>query len=556
MLFYGGQISFIVTLSQTCKKVCMYIKVTKLRRHGVVYEYAKIVEGYRDGNVIRHRVVMNLGPIRSEADRRRFEKILESLRAGERFVRFGDLSVEGDFDFGVVYTVEKLWDAYGISGVLTKAFSNGKFEFDAVKIVRLLATHRLHSPSSDLSAYEWMREEAFTDVRGIGPQHIYRTLDQLIKRKDEIEAGIFRELRGRLNLKVDFVFYDLTSSYFEGEGPELAEHGKSRDHRPDRKQLVLALAMIDGIPITHEVFEGNTADKATLKYAVRKLKEKLNIKRIIFVADRGLFSEENLDFLDEEDYECILAMKRRRDKNVEELILTPIKTGGRVFAKEVRREGNRRYILCFNRDVEREEREHLMEVRRSLERELKELAESYWRKGRGKKPSPESLIRRAFEILGKHRRLFNVKFDRGLKFSLNRGAWAYENAIAGRFLLVTTSDLTEKKVMESYKELCSVEHAFREIKDFVEIRPIYHSEDRRVRANVFVCVLAYLTEALIGRLVPFQSARKTIRELKMIRAVRLTAGECGGTFLRKLTESDRTLFNSLRVPVPEKIPEV
>lgn len=106
-----------------------------------------------------------------------------------------------------------------------------------------------------------------------------------------------------------------------------------------------------------------------------------------------------------------------------------------------------------------------------------------------------------------------MEFDRGLRFRLNQKVWKYENAIAGRFLLVTTSDLAAKRAMESYKELCSVERAFREIKSFLDIRPV-HSKDRRVRAHVFECVPAYLTEALIGKLVPHQSARKTVQALR------------------------------------------
>jgi transposase len=532
----------------------MHLMVTRLKRKGQVFEYAKIVQSYWDGKTSRQKVLVNLGRIRSPEDRRRFEEILESMRRGEKImtVSINDVEVLNNFDFGVAYTLEKLWDAYGILRVLVEAFSNGRFEFDAVKIVRLLAAHRLHEPSSDLSAYEWILEEAFTDLKDIGPQHVYRTLDQLIKRKEEVEVGIFKELQQKLGLKTDLVFYDLTSTYFEGEGPELAEHGKSRDHRPDRKQLVLALALIDGIPVFHEVFDGNTADKATLKHAVKKLKEKFDIGKIIFVADRGVFSRENIDFLDEEGYEYIVAMKRRRDNEVGELMLTPIEADKRVFAKEVKREGNRRYILCLNRDIEREEREHLRELRQSLERKLKEFAESYTREGKGKKPSPENLIHKALNALGKHRRLFNVKFDRGLKFSLKREAWDYENAIAGRFLLVTTSDLTEERAMEAYKELCSIERAFREIKDFVRIRPVYHSKDRRVRAHVFVCVLSYLTEALIGRLVTHQSARKTIQELRRTKVTEILVGEERIFSVRKMKSSDVEIFKSMGIEAPPR----
>jgi len=534
----------------------MYVKYYKVKRNGKVWEYARLVEAYREGGEVRHRIVKNLGPVRSEADRKRFREMAKGLKPVKRLVWFEDLRIERVSDFGIVYTVEKLWDACGISQVLNKAFSDGRFEFDAPKIVRLLAAHRLHQPSSDLAAFDWIKRGAFVDAEGIEPQHVYRTLDQLIKRKDEIEVGIFKELQRALGLKANLVFYDLTSTYFEGEGPGLAEYGYSRDHRPDRKQLVLALAMIDGVPIAHEVFGGDTADKATLKHAVKKLREKFDIRRIIFVADRGLFSEENLDFLDEEEYEFIIATKRRWNKEIEKLMLARVETRGRVFAKEVKREGNRRYILCMNKDTEREEREHLGELRRSLEQKLKELAGTWAREGAGRRPSKENILNKALKILGKHKRLFDLKFESGLRYSLNREAWKYENAIAGRFLIVTTSDLAARRVMESYKELRVVDCAFKEIKHFVDIRPIFHFNDDMVRAHVFECVLAYLTEALIGRLVPHQSARKTIQELGEIRAVKLSAKGCKGVFLRELTESDRTLFKSMGIPISERILEI
>jgi transposase len=530
----------------------VHLKILKIRRKDRVLEYASIVHSYREGHKVKQRVLKNLGRIRSPEDLRKFNEILESMKREEKVLitPIKDIRVLNSLDFGIIYTVEKLWDAYGISPVLDETFNGGKFEFDATKIVELLVTRRLQKPSSDLSTHEWIQKEAFTVGKVIKRQHVYRTLDQLIKRKEKIEVGIFRELQRSLSLKADLVFYDLTSSYFEGEGPELAEHGKSRDHRPDLKQFVLALALIDGIPVFHEVFKGSTADKTTLKHAVKKLREHFEIERVIFVADRGLFSGENLDFLDEKDYEYIIATKRRRDKEVEELMLAPIETRKRVFAKEVKREGNRRYILCFNRDTEREQREHLREVRRSLKQKLRKLAESYLRKGPGKKPSQESIIRKAFETLGKHKRLFNVKFDRGLKFSLNRKDWEYENAIAGRFLIVTTSDLVAKRVMESYKELCSIERVFREIKSFVDIRPINHSKDRRVKAHVFECILAYLTEAMIGKLVPYQSARKTILELKRIKVTEMAIGDERMFLVREMKNSDLKIFNSLGVEPP------
>ena len=531
----------------------MHLKITTTKYKGKICRYAKIVESFRDGKTVRQRVLKNIGRIKTKEDEENARRLLKQMQLGEKLVALNQIKIEKFMEFGVIYSSGHLWEKFGIRDVLNEALEECRARFDVGEIIFLLAVNRLHEPTSDLAAHEWIKKEAFVDARNIKLKHIYRALEQFIKRKEKIEAGIFKELQQRLGLKADLVFYDLTSSYFEGEGPELAEYGKSRDHRSDRKQLVLALSVIDGIPIAHEVFDGNTADKATLKHAVKKLKERFDIKRIIFVADRGLFSGKNIDFLDDEGYECILAMKRRRDNEVEELILAPIETDARVFAREVKREGNRRYILCFNKDTEQEQRKHLREVRRSLERELKELAESYWREGRGRKPSPENLVRKAFEILGKHKRLFDVKFDHGLKFSLNRGAWAYENAIAGRFLLVTTSDLTAKRIIESYKELRSVENAFKEIKNFVDIRPVYHFEDHMVKAHVFVCVLSYLTEALIQRLVSHQSARKTIQELKRIKVARASIDGEIVHFVNELGKEQRRVLKALKVEAPPRL---
>lgn len=532
----------------------VHLKITKVKRKDRVYEYAKIVHTYRENGKIKQKILKNLGRIRSPEDLRRFKEILESMRREEKILiaPAKDIRVLNSLDFGIIYTVEKLWDAHGISRALAKSFNNRKSRFDAAKVVRLLVARRLQEPSSDLSTYEWIRTEAFADAEEIKLQHIYRTLDLLVERKERIESGIFKELQQTLGLKTDLVFYDLTSSYFEGNGPELAEYGKSRDEKPNKKQLILAVALIDGIPIFHEVFEGNTADRSTLKRAVERLKGCFDIERIIFVADRGLFSAENLDFLEEEGYEFIIAMKRRRDKEVEKLMTTPVRSRRQAFAVEVKREGNRRYILCFNRDTEREQKEQLRETRRSLEKKLRELAESYWREGKGRKPAPESILRRAFELLGEHRRLFEVKFEDGLKFSLNQKAWRYENSIAGRFLLVTTSDLVARRIMESYKELRSVEEAFREIKSFLDLRPIYHFEDRRVRAHVFECILAYLTKALIGKLVTYQSSTATLRALRRIKMIELTIQDERMFLVKQMEESDAEIFRSLGIELPPK----
>ena len=509
------------------------------------------MEAYRDERgQPKQRIVKSLWRINTEADWERAKKFLDRLKAGENLIALEELKLKECLEFGPIYVAGEMWDRIGMPEIL-RSFQGPKREFDFEKTIFLLTANRLSEPGSELEAYEWIQKEAFVEGKeDIAEQHLYRALDLLIANKTKIERALFKRLKRIIDMSR--VFYDLTSSYFEGTTCVLAEFGYSRDRKRGKKQFVLGVVLADGLPIAHFVFPGSTADKATLKQTIEYLRREFKIKRIIFVADRGLFSPENLDFLDEKRYEYILAMKRRRDREVEALILTPIKTSGRVAVEEVKREGNRRYILCFDRGTARDQREHLREVRRSLERKLEELAESYWRKGRGRKPTPESIIRRAFEALGEHRRLFDVHFDRGLKFSLNRKAWGYENKIIGRFLLVTTTKLPPEEVMDAYKQLTRIEQVFRELKSFFKLRPVYHSKERRVKAHAFVCVLSFLLEALMQKKLSV-SVNRALRELKRMRvAVIDVEGEEAG-MLTELSEEQAKILKELEVEAPLRI---
>lgn len=526
----------------------MFLRRSRYRYKGELREYAQIVETYRDekGRPTQ-RIVKSLWRIYTEADWERAKKFLERLRAGEKLVALGELKLKECLEFGPIYVAGEVWNRIGMPEIL-KSFQGPKREFDFEKTIFLLTANRLSEPGSELEAYEWIQKEAFVEGKeNIAEHHLYRALDLLVANKVKIEKALFKKLKRAIDTSK--VFYDLTSSYFEGTTCVLAEFGYSRDRKRGKKQFVLGVVLADGLPIAHFVFPGSIADRATLKQTIGYLKRELKLKRVIFVADRGLFSPENLDFLDEEEYEYIIATKRRRDKEVEELMLAPIKTRRRVFVKEVKREGNRRYILCLDRDTAREQREYLREVRRALEQELKELAESYWREGPGRRPSPENLVRKALEVLGEHRRLFHVRFEKGLKFGLNRKAWGYENKIAGRFLLVTTAKLHLSELMEAYKQLTLIERTFRELKSFLKLRPVYHREERRVKGHAFVCVLAFLLEALMQKKLSV-SVKQAMRELKRMRVAMIDVeGERVGV-LTELGEKQKRILEELGVEAP------
>ena len=543
-------------------KISMHLKITKTRYKGKISRYGKIIETYRENGKIKQKIIRNIGNIKTNEDEKRAEGLLNSLQSGEKLISINEINYENFLEYGMIYVTEKLLEKYGIKRCL--GVMNGKERIDIVKIITLLIANRLYRPSSDLDVVEWINEEAYADIK-VQPQHIYRTLDKLIKYKGTIEKSLFEELKKNCKLNLKIALYDLTSAYFEGNGSESADYGYSRDHRRDRKQIVIGLVMCDGIPIMHEIFEGNTVDKITLKEMVNKLKQRLGLKTPIFVADRGLITENNIETLNEEEYNYILGCPRRNNNVSEELLIKEVKTSEKQDSIEVKKEEyefknrkyQRRYILCIDKNTRKERLYKLQDMISDTEKKLKELQTAYIKSQeskKGKKISRDSLMLKASKILGKNKRLFNIEFDNGLKFSPNKENLEYEKQIAGKFLLVTNTDLDSKKVMKTYKDLKEVENAFRNLKSFVKLRPIYHWKDRRVNAHIFVCVQSFLIKCLIKKAVKSLkiSPGKAIRKINRIKVANIKIEDEEYLFTNKLNKEQKAIFSALQIVIPPK----
>jgi transposase len=527
--------------------------ITKTKYKGTIREYAKIVQSYRDDKGMSHpKVILNLGPIRSKKDRKRYQEILGSIQEGDDYIKEKDIKILYAKEFGITYTTSKLLEKYSISEILEGNLSKNDAGFGVYDVIKALIINRLVKPSSDLSAYDWICND-YSEELNIKEHHVYRALDYLIARKEEIEKDIFNALKNKLHLNTNKVFYDLTSTYFEGSCCTIALYGHSRDHRKDRKQIVIGLVMCDGIPVMHEVFEGNTQDKTTLDEMVENLKQRLGLKKPIFVADRGLITADNIEKLEDEKYKYILGCQRRNNKTSEELLIKEVKTNKKQDAMEVKKEDSRRYILCIDKNTKEERLKTLKKIKKDKEKKLKELQAQYTRSQKskkGKKMTRDALMLKASKILGKNKRLFNIEYkDENLQFSLNRESWKYENSMAGKFLLVTNTKLAPIKVMKYYKQLMKVEDAFDEIKNFLNIRPVGHHKEERVKAHVFVCVFGLLICSIIEKF-SSESARKVLNKLKRIRVSKLHLGYKTKLKLTELLKETEPIFKKLKINKP------
>ena len=306
------------------------------------------------------------------------------------------------------------------------------------------------------------------------------------------------------------MFWDTTSTYFEGKGPEeLAQYGYSKDKRPDRLQIVIGLLMTkEGIPIAHQIFPGNTNDVKTFKSIIDDLRQRFNINRVITVGDRGMVSQKILKELRENGMEYIVGMRMRRLKGIDSMLgwnSRYLKVKDNLKVKEVRQDSRGRFILCLNPDGAERDRKARQDMLAKLEQKITQKGAKSLVGNRG--------YRRYLKVDGKA-----VEID---KEALKR-----EARFDGKYLLLTNSALPTDQIALAYKDLWKVERAFRELKSGLDLRPIYHWTDSRVRGHVMVCFLALVLETAMQKKLQAVnkdlSYRKVFKDLAQLHAVKVS----------------------------------
>jgi transposase len=570
------------------EKAMAFIRTVKVKTSsGKMEEYVRIVESYREGGKQKQRVVAHLGNINSlKSDAK---KIVNGLLrvVGEKPLTFAsDGRLLKDREYGVRFVVEALWDELGFNKLVKKRLRQSKADLDYNRWIRMMLANKLSDPESKLGIFRWLNRvwwpghgfqeevcnesldpEKQLELSRVEVMKFYRAMDYLFKMKEEIENHTYHLVRDLFHLEVDLIFYDLTSSYFEGEGPDgLAEKGYSRDNEPGKNQIVIGILMCNGMPIGHEVFEGSRVDKKTVKEISEKIENQFKINRCIFVGDRGLISKENLKELeDEKKFESILALKRRRNKEVKKMLFN--KGRPLIFCREseefewLEEKGDDgiRYIICRNPSVEVEQREQRERNIALLEESLKELKTKV---NAMKRPSIKNIIKQVEEVLKhKHgRRLIDYKVDeksRKLSFWRKEEALLLEEKLDGVYILRTREeDLSTLEVIKAYKGLMVVERAFRAMKSSLDLRPLRHHKADRVRSHVFICFLAFFfAKYLEKKLTEYEvslSADMAWESLKNLSVGQLDFSGTTHSYVSEPTHYHRLIFKSLGLKYPNR----
>jgi hypothetical protein len=465
--------------------------------------YLQIVESRRDGAQVRQQVIATLGRFEDLRDSGQLERL---LRSGARFAAKaivvnafaeGTASANTARRIGPALVFERLWEETGCRAVIEDLAGSRKHGFPLERAVFLTVLHRLFAGGSDRAADRWREDYTIDGVDDLDLHHLYRAMAWLGEeqgkdqqdgatpfaprcQKDVVEEELFARRRDLFS-KLDLVFMDTTSLYFEGEGGQtLGQRGFSKDHRPDLNQMILAVLLDgDGRPVCTEMWPGNTADVGSLVPVVDRLRKRFSIGRICIVADRGMISAETIAELEARGLFYILGVRERSDKLVRELVLddpapfipfTIVKRDKDIDyeAKAVALAG-RRYIVCRNREEMKKDAAARAAILAALERQLTK--------------GDKSLVGNK----GYRRFLATPDDDH---FVVDRAKAEEDAKFDGIFVLRTNTDLSPLDAMLCYKRLWMVERAFRTSKSLFATRPIFHKLDETIRGHVSCSFLA------------------------------------------------------------------
>jgi len=471
-----------------------------------VYEYLQLVRNERIDGKVRQQVVATLGRLDVLRETGQIDALLASCgRFAEHTAvldahREGKTEVAGTIRIGPSLVFERLWKELGLPKILKELLADRRFEFPVERAVFLTVLHRLFDPGSDRAAEVWRGGYRIEGTGKLELQHLYRAMGWLGEplpkdqqagatpfaprcTKDRIEELLFARRRDLFS-GLDLVFFDTTSIYFEGQGGEsLGQYDHSKDHRPDRKQMVVG-AVLDhaGRPICCELWPGNTTDVKTLIPIVDRLRARFSIARICIVADRGMISRKTIAELQaaHRDTRFILGARLRSVKEIGEKVLKDpgayqevhgpkvrSKDPSPLQVKEVRIE-DRRYIVCYNLDQAKKDQADREAIVESLGDQLK----------RGDKSLVGNKGYRKF-----------LKAAEGKRFEIDKAKVESEARFDGIWVLQTDTALTPADVALRYKELWMVEAVFRSVKSVLETRPVYHKCDETIRGHVFCSFL-------------------------------------------------------------------
>jgi IS4 transposase len=561
----------------------MYLRtIQRHNKDGSTVRYVQLAHNRRKGKNTQAEVLLHLGrEDRLDMDglRRLVGSISRYLDGAGALSPAGSeaaLEVVSSRTLGAVWLLEGLWQRLGVADALRGVLGGRRFTTAVERVLFALVANRAVDPMSKLSAAEWASQDAaIPGLAGMDDDQAYRGMDLLVAADTQarVQEGVFFAAAHLLNLEVDLLFFDTTSTFFQREGEESGPgafrvYGHSKDHRADLPQVVIGLAVTrEGIPVRCWCWPGNTNDMTVLKQVKDDLRG-WRLGRVVTVVDRGFASDDNLAYLTRAGGHWIAGERLREGTaDVAEVLsrqgrYQQVRDNLRVKEVKVGRgDAVRRFVLCHNPEQAERDRIQREQQLAAVEGELERIAglrakaaTKAARAGSGRRPRGVDDHLKAECALRDHPTLGRwLRQTPGGRLVIDRAKVKTEVRLDGKFLLSTSDpDLSAEDVALGYKNLLEAERGFRDLKTTLELRPIYHRLEHRIRAHVLLCWLALLLIRVAERQTN-STWRRINTELGRLHLVTLAgpAGRIQQT--TALTAAQRELFAATGITPPPRV---
>jgi transposase len=467
----------------------MFVKLTKAKQN----TYVQLIEGYREGKKVKHRVVANLGRLDVLQKDTSWDGIINKLSeifGSKDICDIKTCKTKKLNNFGYL-AYQKLWKTFQIEEMLAKVQKSSKVRFDFNSACFLMAVNHLINPSSKLGMYN--NQAMYAKYQEVELNHLYRSLDILSKHKEDIERQLFITNCDLYSMQVDVAFYDVTTFHFESiKQDDLRDFGFSKANKINEVQVVLGmLTDCEGRPIGYELFPGKTYEGKTLESALKKIKQRFGIRNVTIVADKGINSKTNLKQIVDNEYGYIVASRIKNLKqSIQQQIFDPrgyqALKGNDVLYKVID------YTNTFKTEKEAINLQEKLIITYSAKRAEKDRRDR------------KRLVEKARHLLANKSLIKSNNKRGGKKYLKETGAtdWILDqealtrDAMFDGYYAIQTSEqnLSVEKILDAYHSLWKIEESFRIMKSTLEVRPIFHWTERRIKGHFVICFLAFLLE--------------------------------------------------------------
>lgn len=553
---------------------------TKLTRSGG-HTYVQLVESFRDeSSRTRQRTICTLGRLDEVGGQ--VDSLLKGLLRAKglsaSMAEAPQLRFESALALGDVWALDQLWHELGFDA-LAGVFRRARYTTPVEHAVRVMVFNRLCDPHSKLGVLRWLETVSIPNIQTdcITHQHLLRSMDALMDHQEAVDSLIASLLKPLVDQDLSLVFYDLTTIRAAGLSEQVADvrqYGMAKEGLIARQFMLGVVQTAQGLPIYHEVFDGNQAEAPTLISTVQKvLARYLHIRRMILVADRGLLSLDNLDELGAiklpsgQSLEFILAVPGRRYgefvETLQSLQSDAIKASTEIVQENQWR--GHRLIVAHHPKRAKEQ----SQLRQSKITQLEEQAAQWVGKlngqdegkaTKGRKLSDSGAKARLYHAVKEARLAHILKVDLKselFSYTIDEAALAQAQLMDGKLMLVTNvADLSPTQIVERYKALADIERGFRVLKSEIEIAPVYHRLARRIRAHAMICFMALIVYRVMrSRLQQSSSSlspERALEQLKKIQRHKVSINESKPIEgIGTVNEEQAQVFKALKVTKPQ-----